>query len=109
MSSEEFARWGMGVAMLVCVQCLQATFGHTQAVFYRRFSDRGARDELADEYLFTSHVASLLMILALWEDISRSARLAIISPVLCDLVPVPRRLLWMALNNITQLACIKGV
>jgi len=108
-STAEFTKWGMGIAMLVCVQCIQATLGHTQALFYRRFSDRGSRDELADEYLFTSHIASLLMILALWEDISQAARLAFASPVLSDLVPIPRRLLWMVLNNLTQLACIKGV
>mmetsp|Transcript_48648 Transcript_48648/g.122751 ORF Transcript_48648/g.122751 Transcript_48648/m.122751 type:complete len:357 (+) Transcript_48648:76-1146(+) len=109
MSSEELGKWGVGIVMLVCVQLFQATLGHTQAVFYRRFQDKGSRDELADEYLFTSHIVSLLMILALWEDISRSARLAFATPVLHPLLPLPRRLAWMVLNNLTQLACIKGV
>lgn len=108
MSSEEIARWGSGIAMLVCVQMLQATLGHVQNSFYRRFEDRGSRNQLADEYLFTSHIVSLLMILVLWEDIKGSAWKAYHSPPMAPL-PVPRSLVFMVLNNLTQLACIKGV
>lgn len=109
MSSDALGTWTLGIGMLVCVQLFQATLGHTQAIFYRRFQDKATRNELADEYLFTSHVASLLMIVVLWEDICRSAKLAAATPILSPWVPVPRRLAWMVLNNLTQLACIKGV
>lgn len=109
MSSKEFNVWSMGIAMLACVQLLQATLGHTQAVLYTRFADRGTRDELADEYLFTSHVLSLVMIVVLWEDISSSAKLAFATPGLTSWLPLPRRLAWMMLNNLSQLMCIKGV
>lgn len=105
----EFGKWTVGISMLLCVQIFQATLGHTQAVFYQRFSKQGTKDQLADEYLFTSHIVSLLMILALWEDISTSGRLALETPPLHPLLPIPRRLCWCVLNNFTQLACIKGV
>jgi len=109
LSAKEFSIWSMGIAMLALVQVLQATLCHTQAVFYTRFADKGSRDELADEYLFTSHIVSLLMIVVLWQDIASSAALAAATPVLAPWLPVPRRICWMILNNFTQLACIKGV
>merc|ERR1712187_1070541 len=34
---------------------------------------------------------------------------AFATPVLHPWLPLPRRLAWMVLNNLTQLACIKGV
>lgn len=105
----EMNKWSLGVAMLLCVQLLQATLGHTQAVFYRRFADKAPRNELADEYLFTSHVVSLVMILVLWKDISTSWALAAASPPLCSLLPIPSSFVFMVLNNLTQLCCIKGV
>merc|ERR1712050_447506 len=43
------------------------------------------------------------------EDITRSAQLAIATPVLHPLLPLPRRLAWMVMGNFTQLMCIKGV
>lgn len=109
LNDVEFGKWTVGIAMLLCVQLFQATLGHTQAVFYQRFSNQGTKDQLADEFLFTSHVVSLFMILALWEDISSSALLAVATPPLHPLLPIPRRLCWVVLNNFTQLACIKGV
>eukprot|EP00418_Pyrodinium_bahamense_P024926 CAMPEP_0179138702 /NCGR_PEP_ID=MMETSP0796-20121207/66264_1 /TAXON_ID=73915 /ORGANISM="Pyrodinium bahamense, Strain pbaha01" /LENGTH=332 /DNA_ID=CAMNT_0020838017 /DNA_START=30 /DNA_END=1028 /DNA_ORIENTATION=- len=107
--SEQLGKWAVGIAMLGCVQVIQGTLGHVQAVFYRRFQDRGTKNDLADEYLFTSHVASLLAILILWRDIARSARAALATPPLSPLFPLPRRLMWVIANNFTQLACIKGV
>lgn len=109
MGSKELTVWSIGIAILALVQILQATLSHTQAVFYKRFEDKGSRNELADEYLFTSHIVSLLMIVVLWEDISTSAQLAIATPGILPWLPLPRRVAWMVLNNLTQLACIKGV
>lgn len=106
---EYYSRWCLGVAMLVCVQLLQATLGHTQAMFYQKFRDKGTRDELADEYLFTSHIASFVGVAVLWEDIVSSARLAAATPVVATWLPIPTRLCWVGLNNIAQLLCIKGV
>lgn len=108
--TEDQLMWTMGIAMLVVVQMFQATLGHTQAVFYKRYQDKGTRNELADEYLFSSHVASLLMILVLWEDIVTSFAKALTSdPLDYFFFPVPRSLFWMVVNNFTQLCCIKGV
>mmetsp|Transcript_50413 Transcript_50413/g.107061 ORF Transcript_50413/g.107061 Transcript_50413/m.107061 type:complete len:362 (-) Transcript_50413:296-1381(-) len=108
-SEAEFIKWTMGITMLLCVQITQATLGHTQAVFYKKFSNQGTRDELADEYLFTAHICSLGVIMLLWEDISTSAILAWNTEPLHPLLPIPRRMCWVILNNFTQLACIKGV
>lgn len=105
----ELGKWSAGIAMLVCVQMLQATLGHVQAVLYRRYQKQGSREELSDEYLFTSHVASLLMILVLWSDIERSGRAALATPAVASWCPIPSRIGWMLLNNLGQLACIKGV
>lgn len=107
--NSELAKWTVGVALLLCVQVCQATLGHTQAVLYRRFATRATRNELADEYMFSSHVVSLLMILVLWNDISSSAVLAVASPPLSERFPVPRSLFFMAMNNLMQICCIKGV
>jgi len=49
------------------------------------------------------------MILALWEDISSSAINAWSTPALSAYFPLPRGFVWVILNNITQLCCIKGV
>mmetsp|Transcript_12848 Transcript_12848/g.30113 ORF Transcript_12848/g.30113 Transcript_12848/m.30113 type:complete len:354 (+) Transcript_12848:95-1156(+) len=101
--------WSCGVALLVVTQLFQATLGHTQAYFYRRFSAKGSRSELADEYLFTAHVASLGSIVLLWSDISRSWANVWMEPRLVSFIPLPGPVIWMVLNNVFQLMCIKGV
>lgn len=105
----DLAVWSAGVAMLVCCQIIQAFLGHKQHEFYRRFSDKAEKSVLSDEYCFTSHLASMLMILVLWEDISSSAINAWSTPPLSAYFPLPRGFVWVILNNITQLCCIKGV
>lgn len=105
----ELGKWTAGITMLIGVQVLQATLGHVQAVFYRRYREQGSKEELSDEYLFTSHVASLCAILLLWQDIERSGRVALRTPPVAPWLPIPSRIGWMVLNNLGQLACIKGV
>eukprot|EP00811_Abedinium_folium_P037080 NODE_9729_length_1402_cov_14.527843.p1 GENE.NODE_9729_length_1402_cov_14.527843~~NODE_9729_length_1402_cov_14.527843.p1 ORF type:complete len:347 (+),score=101.97 NODE_9729_length_1402_cov_14.527843:54-1094(+) len=106
----ELGKWYFGVALLVAAQVLQATLGHVQAGFYKRFQKDGhSRNELADEYCLSAHIASMFMIGVLWQDIYRSANLAAATEPLSPFFPVPRRLGWVMLNNLTQLACIKGV
>lgn len=108
-SSKDLAIWGFGIGLLICTQMIQAVLGHTQAIFYKRFQDKASRNQLADEFLFTSHVVSLLTLLPLWNDIAHSAQLALSSPHLSNIIPVPRAMMWVILNNLTQLICIKGV
>lgn len=108
-SSHDLTIWFCGIGILVVCQLIQATLGHAQAIFYKRFQTVAPRNELADEYLFTAHVCSLVMVLALWKDIAHSAELAMATPPLFAMVPVPRRLVWLLLNNASQLMCIKGV
>eukprot|EP00928_Gymnodinium_smaydae_P001394 TRINITY_DN10510_c0_g5_i2.p1 TRINITY_DN10510_c0_g5~~TRINITY_DN10510_c0_g5_i2.p1 ORF type:complete len:423 (+),score=113.57 TRINITY_DN10510_c0_g5_i2:100-1269(+) len=104
-------RWSFGVAMLVLVQVIQACLGHAQAGFYSKYQERGTRGELAEEFLFTSHVASLLpLLLLLRGDIVAAGLRALDSPPAWPgVVPVPVTLLWMLLNNLFQVVCIKGV
>jgi len=109
VGSGGFGRWSIGVAILVCVQVLQATLGHTQAVFYKRDAHKAPKDQLADEFLFTAHVGSLLMIPVLWDDITHSVAQAQASAPFSPLFPIPRNIVYMAMNNLTQLCCIKGV
>lgn len=101
--------WAMGIALLTVVQLLQGTLGHIQAVFYTRFQDKGSRNELADEYLFTSHVVSLLPMVFLWDDICTAWHLAMATPPVLPWLPIPTRIMWILCNNATQLICIKGV
>jgi len=99
----------MGVMLLVLVQLLQGTLGHVQASFYARYQHKGSRNELADEYLFTSHLVSWLPLLLLWDDIAVAYRAAMATPPLSPLVPIPGRIVWICINNVAQLLCIKGV
>lgn len=108
-NSHDLAIWGAGIGILVCCQIIQAILGHSQAVFYKKFQDRAPRNQLADEYLFSAHVLSLLMIVGLWKDIAHSARLAFATPPISAFLPLPQGMVWLLLNNASQLVCIKGV
>eukprot|EP00747_Dinoflagellata_sp_TGD_P185241 gnl/TRDRNA2_/TRDRNA2_41677_c0_seq1.p1 gnl/TRDRNA2_/TRDRNA2_41677_c0~~gnl/TRDRNA2_/TRDRNA2_41677_c0_seq1.p1 ORF type:complete len:360 (-),score=45.00 gnl/TRDRNA2_/TRDRNA2_41677_c0_seq1:82-1161(-) len=107
--SAELSTWAVGVGILVCVQLLQAALGHLQAVYYTRFAEKGPRNALADEFLFTSHIVSFFPLIFLWDDIARAFRGAIAAPPMFSVVPIPDRIVWLVLNNIAQTVCIKGV
>eukprot|EP00929_Paragymnodinium_shiwhaense_P071798 TRINITY_DN36464_c0_g1_i1.p1 TRINITY_DN36464_c0_g1~~TRINITY_DN36464_c0_g1_i1.p1 ORF type:complete len:391 (-),score=59.91 TRINITY_DN36464_c0_g1_i1:287-1459(-) len=104
-----FRVWMAGIAILVFVQLLQGTLGHMQALFYRKFKDAAPRNVLADEFLFTSHAASILPMLALWQDIATAGKAALSTPPVASFLPIPSRVAWILVNNLTQLICIKGV
>ncbi|CAE7557474.1 slc35b4 [Symbiodinium microadriaticum] len=104
-----FMRWTFGIALLVFVQLLQGFLGHTQAHLYRLHCLRGTKGELAEEFLFTSHVVSFLPFIFLWSDVLAAARLAWNSAPLFDWLPIPSQLLYFLANNLCQLVCIKGV
>jgi len=108
-ASEGFLRWSIGIALLICVQLLQGFLGHTQSVLYRRHADCGPKSEIAEEFLFTSHVVSFLPFVFLWDDVVAAARVAISSPPLSPWLPVPEQIMYLLLNNVFQLLCIKGV
>lgn len=108
-NAQDLAIWATGIAMLVFVQMLQGSLGHLQAIYYKRFEERGPRGELADEFLFTSHVLAFLPVLVLWEDILMASHRALASPPVSELLPVPRAIVWLILNNVFQVVCIKGV
>lgn len=104
-----FRLWTVGIVILAFVQVLQGTLGHLQATFYKRFADKAPKNVLADEYLFTSHAASLLPMLFLWQDIASSGAAAMATPAVSTFLPIPTRVAWILVNNFTQLICIKGV
>eukprot|EP00440_Ansanella_granifera_P012960 gb/GFBE01014078.1/.p1 GENE.gb/GFBE01014078.1/~~gb/GFBE01014078.1/.p1 ORF type:complete len:342 (+),score=75.14 gb/GFBE01014078.1/:1-1026(+) len=104
-----FWRWCLGIALLVCVQLLQGFLGHTQATLYRRHEKCGPKGELAEEFLFTSHLVSFVPFIFLWEDVVAAFRFAMSTPPLSPLLPIPSQLLFLMLNNFCQLMCIKGV
>lgn len=105
---EGLARWSIGIALLVFVQMLQGFLGHTQALLYKRHSDCGAKSELAEEFLFTSHLVSFFPFIFLWEDVALAGSLAWNSSSF-TYVPIPQQLVFFMANNLCQLVCIKGV
>eukprot|EP00928_Gymnodinium_smaydae_P034182 TRINITY_DN24293_c0_g1_i1.p1 TRINITY_DN24293_c0_g1~~TRINITY_DN24293_c0_g1_i1.p1 ORF type:complete len:385 (-),score=82.89 TRINITY_DN24293_c0_g1_i1:71-1099(-) len=107
----ELGTWAIGIGMLAFVQLLQGFLGHVQAGFYRTFRDLAPRNDLCDEYLFTSHVVALVPLFFLKEDIMAATRAAFASePVPLPLpFPVPSRLVWLLVNNVSQTICLKGV
>eukprot|EP00931_Biecheleriopsis_adriatica_P108895 TRINITY_DN83165_c0_g1_i1.p1 TRINITY_DN83165_c0_g1~~TRINITY_DN83165_c0_g1_i1.p1 ORF type:complete len:358 (+),score=76.39 TRINITY_DN83165_c0_g1_i1:42-1115(+) len=108
-SDAGFLRWITGIVLLLFVQLLQGFLGHTQALLYKRHSDCGKKGDLSEEFLFTSHLVSFLPFVFLWEDVMAAARFALATPPLSEALPVPSQFLFLLLNNIFQLICIKGV
>eukprot|EP00913_Durusdinium_trenchii_P027692 g25968.t1 len=125
-ADEGFIRWSIGIALLIFVQILQGFLGHTQAVLYKRHANCGTKSELAEEFLFTSHLVSFLPFIFLWEDVVAAARpctivpnhlalssfygrLALESAPISNALPIPIQLLFFLANNLCQLVCIKGV
>merc|ERR1719359_2835021 len=49
------------------------------------------------------------MVVFAWRDIVHSAQLAFLTPPIAGFFPLPKRIGWLILNNVTQLICIKGV
>eukprot|EP00434_Breviolum_minutum_P014614 symbB.v1.2.012883.t1/scaffold898.1/size154235/3 len=108
-SDEGFVRWSIGIALLIFVQMLQGFLGHTQAVLYRLHANCGTKSELAEEFLFTSHLVSFFPFIFLWEDVLMAARLALDSAPVSRALPIPKQFLFFLANNLCQLVCIKGV
>jgi len=108
-SDEGFVRWSIGIALLIFVQMLQGFLGHTQAVLYRLHANCGTKSELAEEFLFTSHLVSFFPFIFLWEDVMMAARLALDSAPVSSALPIPKQFLFFLANNLCQLVCIKGV
>jgi len=108
-SNAALVLWSCGIAILVACQVLQAVLGHFQAMFYKEFADKAPKGMLADEYLFTSHVCSLVMILVLWRDILEAGKNAIATDPIAPYLPIPRAVFFIFLNNVCQTICIKGV
>lgn len=104
----EVGTWLIGIAMLAFVQLLQGFLGHVQSTYYRIYKDLAPKNELCDEFLFTSHVMALLPLFFLKEDILAAAASAWSSEPL-PLVPVPSRVAWLLINNVSQTICLKGV
>lgn len=108
---DEFGTWLIGIAMLAFVQTLQGCLGHVQAGFYKRFGNLASKNDLCDEYLFTSHVVAVLPFFALREDIAAAARSALASDSVALPLPwqLPSRVIWLLINSASQSICLKGV
>lgn len=107
-SAVDVGTWLIGIGMLAFVQLLQGFLGHVQSTYYRIYKDLAPKNELCDEFLFTSHVIALLPLFFLKDDIMAAAESAWLSEPL-PLVPVPPRVAWLLVNNVSQIICLKGV
>ncbi|CAE7631544.1 slc35b4 [Symbiodinium pilosum] len=106
----EIATWAIGIAMLAFVQLLQGFLGHVQSTYYKIYKDLAPKNELCDEFLFTSHVMALLPLLCLKDDIMAAASNALVSePVPYLPFHLPVQILWLLVNNVSQTVCLKGV
>jgi len=100
----------VGVGVLTVVLMLQAWLGHMQHRFYERYALTGAkRSELADEFLFYSHAASLLPMVLMSGHIRHHLGVLLATKPLAQLPGVPAGIVWLLLNLLTQAVCIKGV
>lgn len=110
LEQADLTTWAIGIAMLAFVQLLQGFLGHVQSNYYRIYKDLAPKNELCDEFLFTSHVMALLPLLFLHEDITAAARSALASEPLPFLpFRFPSRVAWLLVNNVAQTICLKGV
>ncbi|CAK8994136.1 unnamed protein product [Durusdinium trenchii] len=107
-SEVDIGTWLIGLGMLAFVQLLQGFLGNVQSNYYRIYKDLAPKNELCDEFLFTSHIVALAPLFFLKEDIMAAAESAWFSEPL-PLVPVPSRLAWLFINNVSQTICLKGV
>lgn len=110
---QDIGRWSIGILLLLLCLAVQAMLGHTQKRTYDKYlvdpSKFGGikKNDLADEFLFTSVVASLLGSLGFYDEILQYGKEAINSPRIGGIVPI--QFLWILGNNISQATCIKGV
>lgn len=112
-TEEDMGRWAIGISLLVLCLLVQAMLGHTQKRTYNRYLEDASKydgikkNDLADEFLFTSVLASLFGSLVFWEEIMLHSRKAVESPKVFNLVPI--QFVWILCNNVAQAMCIKGV
>lgn len=100
----------VGISLLTFVLFLQAWLGHLQHGFYERFAKNGAdRGVLAEEFLFYSHAASLLPMIAMQGHIAEHVTILADTAPLGILPGVPAGYVWLVLNVACQAICIKGV
>eukprot|EP00913_Durusdinium_trenchii_P024175 g22697.t1 len=92
----------------LCSASARFSLGNVQSNYYRIYKDLAPKNELCDEFLFTSHIVALAPLFFLKEDIMAAAESAWFSEPL-PLVPVPSRLAWLFINNVSQTICLKGV
>lgn len=110
---KDMARWSIGIILLIACLLVQGMLGHTQKRIYDKYlQDRNkhpglTKNDLADEFLFTSVFLSLLGTVPFHSDIVEFSRQAMGTRLLMGILPM--QFVWILFNNIAQACCIKGV
>eukprot|EP00392_Amoebophrya_sp_AT5.2_P000619 g620.t1 len=68
---ENLVVWSIGIGILLLCLVTQSTLGHIQRRMYDPYLEKGtvSKNELAEEFLYTSSIASLLGCLLFWDEI----------------------------------------
>jgi len=110
-SGNELAIWLIGIGILAFVQFVQGLLGHIQSGFYKIYSHLASKDDLIDEFMFTSQIVALLPFVFMRNDIGAAAWGALNSdPLPLPLLNLlPSRIAWLILGGVAQSVCLRGV
>eukprot|EP00930_Biecheleria_cincta_P049478 TRINITY_DN34678_c0_g1_i1.p1 TRINITY_DN34678_c0_g1~~TRINITY_DN34678_c0_g1_i1.p1 ORF type:complete len:399 (-),score=51.67 TRINITY_DN34678_c0_g1_i1:41-1237(-) len=104
---DELAIWLVGIGILAFVQLVQGLLGHIQSRFYKIYSNLASKDDLIDEFMFTSQIVALSPFLFMRNDIGAAAEGALNSDLVLGFCP--SRIAWIILGSIAQSVCLRGV
>jgi UDP-xylose/UDP-N-acetylglucosamine transporter B4 len=107
-SSDSLGIWMIGISMLAVVQLLNALLGHLQSRFYKDYAHLASKNQLSDEYMFTSQVVALIPLMFIWDDLGAAISAALQSPPM-PIIPIPSRIVWLLLNCMADYVCLTGV
>ncbi|CAD7945071.1 unnamed protein product [Amoebophrya sp. A25] len=112
-TSAEIAVWSVGVGILLLCLVMQSTLGHLQRRMYDPYLASGkiSKNDLAEEFLYTSSLASLLGCVVFREEIVTHWGNAFASPAvdIFGITQIPCQWLYILGNNVAQACCLKGV
>lgn len=104
---DDFATWLVGIGILAFVQLVQGLLGHIQSRFYKIYSNLASKDDLIDEFMFTSQIVALSPFVFMRDDIGAAAWGALNSDIVLGFCP--SRIAWIVLGGCAQTVCLKGV
>ncbi|CAD7957401.1 unnamed protein product [Amoebophrya sp. A120] len=134
--NDSFLVWLVGIQVLLLCLVTQSFLGHIQRNMYDPYLQREqepkvSKNELAEEFLYTSSIASLLGCVVFWDEIKLHWGNAWASPAAFTLdlpavvpslmssgenggnnyisVSIPLQWCYILANNVAQACCLKGV